>query len=353
MFILVGLPVEEDGLRPTEDQIWDEYGLRSSRILLPSFTGVSLEGIVNQVERLGSLEKSCEGLLKTFMGYCRENRVGKGIVYGSTEEIGDFLEWDRQSFVTNSIEKAILLLDGEYRRISKAYEEKAEEFDGAKRECEKLQRLTRGSLCDIDLGIIVERPEEYEFLRVLYVVVQKARVPEFNRAVDESPHISLDAVEKVNSDEEYELFKVYVLHHGEEDVRNMIHAEGFMVKDLDKNMVSSEEMIARRRRAEEKFSAMEKILMTFMHVHLTEVFRILIHIKLLRLFVESVYRYGLPTKYMFFVTRGEKSKVLAQWIAIAKNWPSDRIVYEEEGDNNDEGEIFFAFSEISTYGEEE
>lgn len=353
MFILVGLPVEEDTPHPTESQIQEEYGIHSSRILLPSFTGVSLEGIVNQVERLNSLEKSCEGLLKTFMGYSSGDNVGKGNVCNSAEKMKEFLKWDSQSFMTNSIDKVILLLEEEYKRISKAYEEKVEEFNEAKKECDKLQKLTRGSLCDINLNIIVEKQEKYEFLKVMYVVIQKSKISEFNRIVYESPHISSDAVEKINSDEDHDLFKLYILHHSEEEVRSMMHAEGFLIKDLDENMMSSKEIITERRKTEERFSAIERILMTFVNIHLIEALKILVHVKLLRLFVESVYRYGLPTEYMFFVTNGEKSKILSQWITVAKDWPSDRIVYEEEGDNNEEGEIFFAFSEIEVRGEEE
>ncbi|AFM97938.1 vacuolar H+-ATPase V1 sector subunit C [Encephalitozoon hellem ATCC 50504] len=351
MFVLVGLPVEEDAPCLTESQIKEEYGICPCQVALPSFTGVSLEGIVNQVERLSSLEKSCEGLLKTFMGYSCEGSAKA--MCDSIEKIKDFLRWDTQSFVTNSIDKAILLLEGEYKRVSKAYEEKVEEFNEAKKECDKLQKLTRGNLCDINLSIIVGKEEKYEFLKVLYVIVQKSKASEFNRIVDESPHISPEVVEKINSDEDHDLFKFYILHCSEEEVRNAMHAEGFLVRELDENTMSSEEIIAERRKAEERFSAIERVLMTFVHVHLTEALKILIHVKLLRLFVESVYRYGLPTEYMFFVTSGEKSRILSQWTTIAKKWPSDRIVYEEEGDNNEEGEVFFAFSEIEICGEEE
>ncbi|ADM11185.1 vacuolar ATP synthase subunit C [Encephalitozoon intestinalis ATCC 50506] len=353
MFVLVGLPVEEDVPQPTEDLIQEDYGVNCSRISLPSFTGVSLEGIVNQVERLNLLEKSCEGLFKTFMGYSRTCRIAKEVECDSIENAGNFLRWDNQNFPTNSIDKAILLLDGEYGRVYKAYEEKVEEFGDARKECEKLQKLTRGSLCDINLNIIVGKAEKYEFLKVLYVVVQKSKSSEFNRVVEDSPHISGDAVEKINSDEDHNLFKIYILHQGEEEVRNMMHSEGFLIKDLDDNMISSEEMITKRRKAEERFSAVERLLTTFLQINLKEVLKILVHVKLLKLFVESVYRYGLPTEYMFFVTSGEKSNILSQWITIAKNWPSDRIVYEEDGDNNEEGEIFFAFSEIEMHREEE
>lgn len=351
MFILVGLPVDEDAPQPTEEQIQQEYGLCADRIFLPPFTGVSLEGIVNQVESLNSLEKSCESLLKTFIGYSGANKaVG---TLGSIEAIRSMLRWDDRGFMTHSVDKAILLLDGEYGRISNAYAEKVDEFGEAKRECEGLQKLTRGSLCDISLSIIVDRPEKYEFLKVLYIVVQKGRMAEFERVVDESPHVSADAVEKVSSDDEYCLVKLYVLHHSEEDVRAMMHAAGFAIRDVDEAEISSEEITARRRRAEERFSSVERVLTTFVHVHLTEILKVLVHVKLLRLFVESVYRYGLPTEYVFFVTSGEKTKVLGQWTTIAKGWPSDRVVYEEDADNHDENEVFFAFSEIGTYDDEE
>lgn len=353
MFVLVGLPVEEEAVQPTEKQIEEEYGISPVRIFLPSFTGVSLEAIVNQVEGLTSLEKGCEGLLRLFA--VRSSKDGEShsvcTLAGKLEDMKNTFRWDSEYFMSNSIDKAMELLNKEYSRINEAYSEKTDEFGRIKREHEELQRMTRGSLCDINLNIIVDKQESYEFLKVLYVVVQKEKEDVFRTTIEESPLVSSDAVERINSDEEYVLFKMYVLHHNEEEVTNMMNNGGFMLRTLDKNLDASGEITARRRRVEEKYVSAESGLATFIHIHLIEIFKIMVHVKLLKLFVESVYRYGLPTEYVFFVTKGSRTKVLRQWNAVARDWPSDRVIYEEE--ENDENDMAFAFSEIDICGGDE
>lgn len=113
-------------------------------------------------------------------------------------------------------------------------------------------------------------------------------------------------------------------------MKDVINTSGFVLRTLDENGAGSAEMTLRRRKAGEKYSNAEGSLVTFIHIHLIEILKITVHVKLLRLFVESVYRYGLQWK---------------QWTKIAKDWPSDRMVYDDEGEN-DENDIFFAFSEV-------
>lgn len=352
MFILIGLPHEDETAQLSEKHIEEEYDVSVCRISLPSFTGVSLEGIVNQVERLASLEKGCESLLRVFIRHARRE-CGEGAhpLQHMLEDMEGTFQWDAESFATNSIDDVIVLLNREYLRINETFAAKTEEFAAIRREHDNLQRLTRGSLCDINLNIVVDMPEKYEFLKVLYIVVQKDKTPAFDALVQESALVPADAVERINSDEEYVLFKVYVLHHDEDKVRSAMSSAGFVVRMLDGNAEESEEIIEKRRRAEERHSTAKAGLAAFIHIHLIEMFRTLVHVKLLKLFVESVYRYGLPTQYMFFVSRGEKSKILRKWTDIARDWPSDRMVYEDEVDN-DESDVFFAFSEVDLHVEE-
>lgn len=339
--------MEEETSRVSESQMKQDYGIVLNRISLPSFTGVSLEGIVNQVERLNVLERGCENLLKLFMNSIqREGETdSESPLKWRTSNIKKTFRWDSERFTANSVDKTIILLDKEYSRVNKVYNDKIEEFSRIKIEYEKLQKLTRGNLCDINLNIVVDSPEKYEFLSVLYVVVNREQINEFNAMIEESAHVSMDAVEKISSDEEYVLFKMYVLQHSENEVKNAINASGFMLRTLDEDGIASAEMTSMRRKVEEKYSNAEGGLVTFIHIHLIETLKITIHVKFLRLFVESVYRYGLPTEYVFFVSWGEKSKVLKQWTMIARDWPSDRMICDEEGEN-DENDIFFAFSEV-------
>ncbi|KAH9411807.1 V-ATPase subunit C [Ordospora pajunii] len=342
----MGLPVDDGHTQLTEDQIWGEHGVLLSRIPLPSFTGVSLEGIVNQVERLCSLQKMCEGVLKTFSKQETAGDAEESRAYRKLKNMKDALRWDEECFMTDSIDKAIALLEKECARISERFNAMLEEFSYAKAECEKLQRLTRGSLSEISLNIIVENDEHYEFLKVLYVVVSKGRMNEFRRMVDESPYISEDAVVSISSDEDYCLFKLYVLLHNEDEVRSAIHMGGFTIKELDEEGTSCTQITRERRAAEERYSSSEGCLIRFIHVNLDDALKILIHTKLLKLFVESVYRYGLPTEYAFFVVSGEKTKILKQLVPIARGWPSERIAYDDEGDINDEEDVFFALEEL-------
>jgi V-type H+-transporting ATPase subunit C len=350
MFILLGFPREEESDGFTVQRIERHYEVLLRPIHIPSFTGVSLEGIINQVERLNGLEKGCDLLLRALIKGQREldPEFTPHIELGS--DIPSSISWSQSRFSTSNVEDALDMLSEEYARIREIYDGKVRSFEESKRDYVRVQKLTRGNLCDMDLNILINKEEEHEFLKLFYVVVQKDRVNEFYDMVNECAFISRDVVDEVGSDEEYVLFKMYSLLKNEDEVRNKINSAGFIIKTLESRKGS---ILGMSSESEERFSTSQTNLGTFMRTHYPEVFVILVHVKLLKLFVESVYRYGLPTEYLFFVSEGSRERVLKKCGKLARDWPSDRIVFDEDGNNYDENDAGFAFSCINRYGVDE
>ncbi|EOB12391.1 vacuolar ATP synthase subunit c [Nosema bombycis CQ1] len=67
----------------------------------------------------------------------------------------------------------------------------------------------------------------------------------------------------------------------------------------------------------------------------------MVHTNLLKLFIESIYRYGLPIKYLYFVCKEEKD-TLNKLRSIGENWESERMVGDDEYSMQDEQDLNIA-----------
>jgi len=117
------------------------------------------------------------------------------------------------------------------------------------------------------------------------------------------------------SDEDYALFSVVIFRRVHEEFVNKCRENKFIVRDF----AFSEENIHTQKEELEAADVTEKELWTELlrlaRTNFSEAFQLLVHLKVLRLFVESVLRYGLPTNYMGLVIKPDpkySKKILGQ-----------------------------------------
>jgi len=109
----------------------------------------------------------------------------------------------------------------------------------------------------------------------------------------------------IASDAEYVLFSVVIFKRVHDEFAQKCRESKFIVRDF----VYSEEQIEKQREELEMADTTERELWTELlrlsRTNFSESFQILVHLKVVRLFVESVLRYGLPAHYVGIVIKPE------------------------------------------------
>jgi len=111
------------------------------------------------------------------------------------------------------------------------------------------------------------------------------------------------------SDDEFSLFSVIVFRRVHDDFIQKCREQKFIVRDF----VYSEQEIAKQENDLQETNVTEKELWTELlrlaRTNFSESFQILVHLKVIRLFVESVLRYGLPAEYIGIVVEPEPKSI--------------------------------------------
>jgi len=157
--------------------------------------------------------------------------------------------------------------------------------------------------------------EDSEFLETALVAVPNALVKEWNVRYE---HLSSWVVPrssaKIAEDNDYALFAVVVFKRYHDEFAQKCRENKFILRDF----TFSEEQITKQQEELASADDAEKELWTELlrlsRTNFSEAFQLLVHLKVIRLFVESVLRYGLPSNYTGIVIKPDPKstkKVLA------------------------------------------
>ncbi|KAJ7655056.1 hypothetical protein DFH06DRAFT_1201473 [Mycena polygramma] len=165
----------------------------------------------------------------------------------------------------------------------------------------QMQRKKTGNLSIRSLVDVVSKEDfvqDSEYLETLLVAVPRANVKDWNSKYERlSSMVVPRSSASVASDDEYTLFSVVVFRKVHDDFLQKCRENKFIVRDF----VYSEEEFAKQHEDLATADTTEKELWTELlrlsRTNFSESLQILVHLKVVRLFVESVLRYGLPANY--------------------------------------------------------
>jgi len=135
-------------------------------------------------------------------------------------------------------------------------------------------------------------------METMLVAVPKNLVKEWNSKYERLASMVVPrSSSSLTSDEDYTLFSVVIFRRVHDEFVNKCRESKYIVRDF----VFSEESIHTQKEELEVADVTEKELWTELlrlaRTNFSEAFQLLVHLKVLRLFVESVLRYGLPANY--------------------------------------------------------
>ncbi|ELU43330.1 V-ATPase subunit C family protein [Rhizoctonia solani AG-1 IA] len=161
-----------------------------------------------------------------------------------------------------------------------------------------------------DPQLIVIRTREHvipesEYMETVFVAVPNL-VKQWNSTYERLAGMVVPRSSKlIQADDEYSLFSVVIFTKVRQEFSNKCRENKFIIREFDFN----EEEIEKQREELQMADLSEKELWTELlrlaRTNFSEAFQVLVHIKVVRLFVESVLRYGLPASYTGIIVKPE------------------------------------------------
>lgn len=205
--------------------------------------------------------------------------------------------------LTQMINKQLGMIDSELKTRSSGY-------DTLKSNIQSYERKQTGSLLVRNLGDLV-RKEHFvlgsEYLVTLLVVVPKAL---FKAWMENYATLTTMVVPRttqlVHEDQDHGLFTVTLFRKVVDEFKTQARANKFIVRDFEYNEQSIQSGKDERGRMETEKKRQLALLIRWLKNNFSEAFIAWIHTKALRLFVESVLRYGLPVNFQGMLLHPQK-----------------------------------------------
>jgi V-type H+-transporting ATPase subunit C len=209
--------------------------------------------------------------------------------------------------VQRGLRDMVDILSKEMNLIDNAMKAKLNNYNLVKGSLTQMQRKKMGNLSARSLVDVVSKEhviQDSEYLETQLVAVPKNLVKDWNATYERLAAMVVPrSSTSIASDDEYVLFSVVIFKRVHDEFVQKCRENKFIVRDF----VYSEEQIAKQREELEMADITEKELWTELlrlsRTNFSESFQILVHLKVVRLFVESVLRYGLPANYVGIVVK--------------------------------------------------
>ncbi|EPT04138.1 ATPase V1 complex subunit C [Fomitopsis schrenkii] len=286
---------------------------------VPSFTTGTLESLITLSEELPKTDASFTATVAKTVDTLRNllnNDPAKlrQHVLVNDEPVDDYLlrgwHWNEGRYgVQRPLRDMVDVLIKEMSSIDNVMKAKLNNYNLAKGSLTQMQRKKTGNLSVRSLADIVQKEHfvgDSEYMQTVLVAVPKNSVKDWNTRYERlTPMVVPRSSTFIADDEEYSLFSVVVFKKVYEDFVNKCRENKYVVRDF----VWSEEALDKQRDELELADSTEKELWTELlqlsRTNFSEAFQLLVHIKVLRLFIESVLRYGLPANYTGFIIKPE------------------------------------------------
>lgn len=233
-------------------------------------------------------------------------------------------KWDDAKYSTSHPLKALVaLIHSQVGKLDEELKVKASDYQQVMHSIAASERGRQGNLLQRDLASIV-KPEhitQTEFLTTLFVAVPSAQDKNFHAEYEKLTEFVLPRSAKVvASDSEYTLYSVQIFKVRAEEFANLGRERKFFVREFDVEAFAAEQDAIASAAADGKAAPdsaktleaekerQKNNLMRFCNVNFSEAFVAWTHLLAIRVFVESVLRYGLPTNFQAVLLAPRKGK---------------------------------------------
>ncbi|XP_026139140.1 V-type proton ATPase subunit C 1-A isoform X2 [Carassius auratus] len=223
-------------------------------------------------------------------------------------------QWDMAKYpIKQSLKNISEIVSKQVSQIDNDLKARASAYNNLKGNLQNLERKNAGSLLTRSLADIVKKEDfvlDSEYLITMLVVVPKTNYADWQRTYETlSEMVVPRSTNLLFEDQESGLFSVTLFRKAIDDFRLKARENKFMLRDFQYNeeelKADKEEMTRLSTDKKKQFGP----LVRWLKVNFSEAFIAWIHIKALRVFVESVLRYGLPVNFQAMLLQPNKKNM--------------------------------------------
>ncbi|XP_077009304.1 V-type proton ATPase subunit C 2 isoform X4 [Tamandua tetradactyla] len=331
-FWLISAPGDKENLQALErmNTVTSKSNLSyNTKFAIPDFKVGTLDSLVGLSDELGKLDTFAESLIKRMAqsvvevmedakGKVQENLLASG---GLKEKM-KCLKIDLTSFVTHfewdmakypAKQPLVMVVDTlakQLAQIETDLKSRTAAYNTLKTNLENLEKRSMGNLFTRTLSDIVSKEDfvlDSEYLITLLVIVPKPNYAQWQKTYESlSDMVVPRSTKLIAEDNDGGLFTVTLFRKVIDDFKTKARENKFTVREF----TYDEKEIKREREEMTRLLSDKKQqygpLLRWLKVNFSEAFIAWIHIKALRVFVESVLRYGLPVNFQAVLLQPHK-----------------------------------------------
>ncbi|XP_065488228.1 V-type proton ATPase subunit C 2 isoform X1 [Caloenas nicobarica] len=334
-FWLISAPGDKTNLQAWErmNAVTSKSNLSSnSRFHIPDLKVGTLDALVGLSDELGKLDSFAESVIKKIAQYIGEviedskDKVQENLLANGGRkdkmkclkiDLISYLtrfEWDMAKYpikqplknISEALSKQVTQIETDLKTRSTAY-------NNIKGNLQSLEKKTVGNLLTRTLADIVHKEDfvlNSEYLITLLVVVPKSSYVQWQKTYESlSDMVVPRSTKMIAEDAEGGLFTVTLFRKVMDDFKAKARENKFMVREFyfdEKELkCEKEELMKLASDKKQQYGP----LLRWLKVNFSEAFVAWIHVKALRVFVESVLRYGLPVNFQAMLLQPNRKSV--------------------------------------------
>jgi len=220
-------------------------------------------------------------------------------------------QWDMAKYpIKQSLRNIADIISKQVGQIDADLKTKSTAYNNLKSNLQNMEKKQTGSLLTRNLADLVKKEHfilDSEYLTTLLVVVPKPMFNDWNHIYEKLTDMIVPrSSQLVSQDNDYGLFTVTLFKKVVDEFKHHAREKKFVVREFTYN---EEELAAGKNEITKLVTDKKKQfgpLVRWLKVNFSECFCAWIHIKALRVFVESVLRYGLPVNFQAMLLHPNK-----------------------------------------------
>ncbi|NXH31569.1 VATC1 ATPase, partial [Myiagra hebetior] len=293
----------------------------NSKFNIPDLKVGTLDVLVGLSDELAKLDAFVESVVKKVAQYMADvledskDKVQENLLANGEEKFGKKLleqQWQaKRKFYSSSLDTVpFLFIFKGVNQIDNDLKARASAYNNLKGNLQNLERKNAGSLLTRSLADIVKKEDfvlDSEYLVTLLVIVPKLNYNDWVKQYETLAEMVVPRSSNVLfEDQDSYLCNVTLFRKAVDDFKHKAREYKFLVRDFQYN---EEEMKADKEEMNRLSTDKKKQfgpLVRWLKVNFSEAFIAWIHVKALRVFVESVLRYGLPVNFQAMLLQPNK-----------------------------------------------
>ncbi|XP_019628489.1 PREDICTED: V-type proton ATPase subunit C 1-A-like [Branchiostoma belcheri] len=294
----------------------------NTKFHIPDLKVGTLDILVGLSDELGKLDSYVESVARKVAQYLgdvledqkdklQENLLANGV------DLATYIkrfQWDMAKYpIKQSLKNISEIIGKQVSQIDTDLKSKSQAYNNLKGNLQAMERKATGSLLTRSLGDLVKKEDfvmDSEYLQTLLVVVPKQCYDDWKEKYETLTDMVVPrSSKKIYEDHDHGLFTVTMFTRVVDEYKHHARENRFVVRDFQYN---EEEMTAGKNELSKLASDKKKQfgpLVRWLKVNFSEAFTAWIHVKALRVFVESVLRYGLPVNFQAMLLQPLNKKV--------------------------------------------